>query len=245
MNTTSVKTGNPRSAWTRGLAQGLPIVLGYVPIGFAYGVLAQKSGLSARNTVLMSLLVYAGASQFIAAGLFAVGTSPLSIIVTTFVTNLRHLLMTASLAPHVRAWPRSLLPLFAFQVTDETFAVHATSFAGGVPHKGVAFCVNSMAQVAWLTGSWLGVVGGQYIPDPKPWGLDYALPALFIALLVMQIRDGGPARSRVQLGVALVTGLLAVGLTLLGLDQWAVIGATVLGATLGTMWEQWTKTASS
>ena len=250
-----MRTRTARTGWQRGLTQGLPIVLGYVPIGFAYGVLALNSGLSPRNTVLMSLLVYAGASQFIAAGLFAAGVSPLSIVLTTFVANLRHLLMTASLAPHVREWPRPLLPLFAYHVTDETFAVHTASFAAGASspddepvssgeparvglHRGAAFCVNVMAQAAWVTGSWLGVVGGQYIPDPRPWGLDYALPALFTALLVMQIRD------RVQLGVALITGALAVGLTLLGLDQWAVILATVLGATLAVMWEQWTKTSS-
>jgi 4-azaleucine resistance transporter AzlC len=240
----SARAGTARPGWQRGLAQGLPIVFGYVPIGFAYGVLATSSGLSPRDTVLMSLVVYAGASQFIAAGLFAAGVPPLSIVLTTFVTNLRHTLMSASLAPHVRDWPRSLLPLFAYQVTDETFAVHAASLpAEGGPsagvHRGAAFCVNVMAQVAWVTGSWLGVVGGQYIPDPRPWGLDYALPALFGALTVIQI-DGS-----VKLGVALVSGALSVGLTLLGLEQWAVIGATLLGATLGVLWERWTKPPSS
>ena len=258
-----MRTRTARTGWQRGLTQGLPIVLGYVPIGFAYGVLAINSGLSPRNTVLMSLLVYAGASQFIAAGLFAAGVSPLSIVLTTFVANLRHLLMTASLAPHVREWPRPLLPLFAYHVTDETFAVHTASFAAGASppadepvsaseparvglHRGAAFCVNVMAQAAWVTGSWLGVIGGQYIPDPRPWGLDYALPALFAALLVMQIRGGRKAAGvRVHLGVALITGVLAVGLTLLGLDQWTVILATVLGATLGVLGEQWIKTPSS
>jgi 4-azaleucine resistance transporter AzlC len=235
----SVKTGMGRAGWQRGLALAAPIVLGYVPIGFAYGVLASKSGLSPRNTVLISLLVYAGASQFIAAGLFAAGVPPLSIVLTTFVVNLRHLLMSASLAPHVRAWPRSILPIFAYQVTDETFAVHSTAFSSGDVHRGAAFCVNAMAQVAWITGSWLGVIGGQYLPDPRPWGLDYALPALFGALLVFQIGD------RVQAGVALATGALSVGLTLLGLDQWAVILATLLGATLGLWWERWTKPSSS
>ena len=249
-----VKTSLERARWQRGLSLGLPIVFGYVPIGFAYGVLAIKSGLSPRNTVLMSLIVYAGASQFIAAGLFAAGASPALIVLTTFVTNLRHLLMSAALAPHVRAWPRPLLPLFAYEVTDETFAVHAATFAsasakadaasGGAIHRGAAFCVNGMAQVAWISGSFLGVIGGQYIPDPKPWALDYALPALFAALLMMQVR-GDRGLDRIHLGVAAITGLLAVGLTLLGLDQWAVILSTVLGATLGMVWEQWTKPSSS
>ena len=70
-DTPSLRAAPSKRGWQRGLALGAPIVLGYVPIGFAYGVLASKSGLSARNTLLMSLLVYAGASQFIAAGLFA------------------------------------------------------------------------------------------------------------------------------------------------------------------------------
>ena len=237
--TSSIHTARNRPGWQQGLAQGLPIVLGYVPIGFAYGILATKSGLSARDTVLMSLIVYAGASQFIAAGLFAGGVSPLSIVLTTFVANLRHLLMTASLAPHVRQWPKPALAAFAYQVTDETFAVHSARFTSVGASKAEAFCTNALAQVAWLTGSWLGVVGGQYIPDPRPWGLDYALPALFVALLVLQVRD------RVQVGVALAAGALSVGLMLAGLDQWAVILATLLGATLGVMVEKWTKTSSS
>ena len=242
MDTTLDQNRFEKQGWQRGLTQVLPIVLGYIPIGFAYGVLAQEAGLSPRNTVLMSLLVYAGASQFIATGLFASGISPLSIVLTTFVANLRHLLMSASLAPHVRRWRKPLLAAFAYQVTDETFAVHAARFVSApapVPvGKAEVFCVNLIAQAAWVFGGWLGIVGGQVIPDPRPWGLDYALSAMFIALLVLQIKN------RIQVGVALLTGALAVGLTLIGLDQWAVILATMVGATIGVIWENWTKTPS-
>jgi len=220
----------------------VPIVLGYLPIGFAYGVLATNAGLSARNVVLMSLLVYAGASQFIAAGLFAAGASPASIVLTTFVTNLRHLLMTASLAPHVAEWRWPRLTLFGYQVTDETFAVHAAGLASGPLRPAEAFCVNGAAQVAWVSGSWLGVLGGQIVPDPRPWGLDYALPALFVALLVLQIPPKNeetepPSKRRVQMAVAGTSGAAAVILSLLGLDPWGVILATLLGATLGVALE--------
>ncbi len=215
-----------------------PIVLGYVPIGFAYGILALKSGLSAQNVVLMSLLVYAGASQFIAAGLFAAGAPAPSIVLTTFVVNLRHLLMSASLSPHLNTWRKGELAAFAYELTDETFAVHAARVSSGPLNKVEAFWVNAVAQIAWITGSWLGVVGGQFIPDPRPWGLDFALPALFVALLVLQIRDW------VQVGVALITGAIAVALTVLGMDQWAVILATLAGATLGMGWERWNKARS-
>ena len=236
--TASIKASTTKAAWQRGLEHGSPIVLCYVPIDFSYGVMAEKSGLSPQNIVLMSLWVYAGASQFIAAGLFAAGVPPLSIVLTTFIVNLRHLLLSASVAPHLAAWPKHTLSAFAYQLTDATFAVHSARFASGLPNRVEALCVNVMAQAAWVSGSVLGVIGGQFVPDPKPWGLDYALPALFIALLVLQIRD------RLQVGVAVLTGLAAVGLTLLGLGQWAVILATLVGATLGVIGERWTKTPS-
>lgn len=228
-----------RASWHRGLSQAAPIVLGYLPIGFAYGVLADKVGLSPHSAVLMSVLVYAGASQFIAAGLFAAGALPLTIVVTTFLVNLRHALMSASLAPHLRSWRPGELAAFAYQLTDETFAVHATAFGDQPPNKVQAFCVNACAQLAWVSGSWLGVVGGQLIPDPKPWGLDYALPALFLALLVFQLR------TRIDLTVALIAGLLSVGLTWLGLNHVSVVLATCAGATLGAVWETHNKRSSS
>ncbi len=81
----------------------MPIALGYIPVGFAYGVLAQKAGLSAFNTVLMSIIGYAGSAQLIVVGLIAAGISPLSIIVTTVIVNLRHMLMSAALSPMASA----------------------------------------------------------------------------------------------------------------------------------------------
>ncbi len=234
-----IEARTARTSWHRGLSSAAPIVLGYLPIGFAYGVLAGKAGLTPHGAVLMSVLVYAGASQFIAAGLFAAGAPPSTIVVTTFLVNLRHALMSASLAPHLRGWRPRTLAAFAYQLTDETFAVHATQFIDRAPDKVQAFCVNACAQAAWVSGSWLGVYGGQLIPDPRPWGLDYALPALFLALLVFQLRG------RVDLAVALVAGVLAVALTWLGLNHVSIVLATCAGATLGAVWETQSKRSPS
>ena len=150
----SAQTGNAtrhkpsvRMAWRRAFERAVPIVLGYLPVGFAYGVLAQKTGLSTFNAVAMSVLVFAGSATLIAVGLFASGAGAASIIVTTFVVNLRHLLMSAALAPHVRSWRKTEQGLFAFQLTDETFALHAGSFPKGVPVKAEAFSVNVIAQM--------------------------------------------------------------------------------------------------
>ena len=225
--------------WLNGVVQALPIVLGYIPVGFAFGVLAQKAGLSMLMTLLMSVIVFAGSAQLISVGLFAAGMDPLSIILTTFVVNLRHMLFSAALSPHLSDWRKPELAGFAAEITDETFALHATRMDEADPPKAETFAVNLTAQVSWVLGTLLGIVGGQLISDIEPFALDYALPAMFIALLVMQIKN------RRQIFVAVLAGVLSVGLYMLGLDQWYVILATVIAATAGVALEQWTKKQSS
>ena len=207
--------------------QVLPVIFGYIPIGFAYGVLAQKNGLSAGSTLMMSLLVFAGSAQLIAVGLFAAGTGPASIIATTFIVNLRHLLMSASLAPFLKNWKKSEQAFFAFQLTDETFALHSNSFLTTEQPRSETLAINIIAQSAWLTGSFLGVMAGGLISDVKPIGLDYALPAMFIALLVWQLN------SSERLVAALLAGGTSTVLLLNGADQLHVILATLVGATFG------------
>jgi len=221
-----------RSSVFRGVARALPIVMGYVPIGFAYGVLAKQAGLSVFNAVAMSVLVYAGSAQLIGAGLFAAAAPALSIVATTFVVNLRHMLFSAALSPYLKGWRKSELAIFAYELTDETFAVHSAGFPEGVPSKAEVIAVNVTAQLSWLCGSWLGAVVGGLIKDVRPLALDYTLPAMFTALLVMQIKV------RAEIIVAALTGVLAVVLTLMGVGRWSVIVATVIGATLGVVFEQ-------
>ena len=226
-------------SWLCGFSRAIPITLGYIPIGFAYGVLAQKAGLSPFNVLAMSIFVYAGSSQLIAVGLFATMAAPLSIILTTFVVNLRHLLMSSALARYLHRWRKAQLAIFAYELTDETFALHTVGFQNGEPDFTETLAVNLTAQLSWVLGSWLGLVAGELITDVKPFALDYALPAMFIALLMMQIKN------RTQLLVALASGALAAGLLLAGLSQWYVILATLLGASLGVILEHWTKPSSS
>jgi 4-azaleucine resistance transporter AzlC len=225
--------------WLRGISRAVPIAMGYIPIGFAYGVLAQIAGLSTFNNLAMSIFVYAGSSQLIAVGLFSAKLAPLSIVLTTFVVNLRHMLMASALAPYLSRWRKPELAAFAYEITDETFAVHSLTFPQGAPGRTETLALNMAAQTSWVLGTALGVIAGNLITDVKPFGLDYALPAMFIALLVMQIRD------RVQVVVALLTGVLAVGLLLAGMTQWHVIVAAIVGTTLGVIFEEWTKPPSS
>lgn len=232
MNRTPYSVGSSdRPAWVRGIARAMPIVMGYIPIGFAYGVLAQQAGLSLFNTLAMSALVYAGSSQLIAAGLFAAAAPALSIIATTFVVNLRHMLFSAALSPYLKGWRKWELAVFAYELTDESFALHSVRFASGIHSKIEAGALNLTAQLSWIVGTWLGAVVGGRIADIRPWALDYTLSAMFIALLVMQIKH------RLEVIVALLTGFLAVALARWGVGQWSVILATVTGATIGVALE--------
>lgn len=218
---------SPLAECWRGVRRAIPIVLGYIPIGFAYGVLAGKSGLSDTNTLLMSLIVFAGSAQFIAVGLFASGTGPAAVILTTFVVNLRHMLMAASLAPSLAGWKKRYLVFFSYELTDETFALHSAASSKLSDCRLEALSLNMTAQTSWVLGTILGIVASGLIGDVKPLGLDYALAAMFIGLLV------GQCDNPVRVITALLSGGIATLLYLAGWHQFHIIVATIAGATLG------------
>lgn len=232
----AASTVSNQRAFIAGMIEAAPIVFGFIPIGIAFGVLANKAGLSDTNILLLSMIVYAGSSQFIAVSLMEANVPAISIILTTFIVNLRHLLMSAALAPYLGRWRRKELAAFAFHLTDETFALHSIRFPRGVPPKAQVFGLNATVQVAWVLGTWLGITLGGFIGEVEPWGLDFALPAMFVALLAIQVKG------KVQISVAALAGLLSVALVLSGMGRWNVILATFIGASIGTMVDTWIKT---
>ncbi len=221
-----------------GLGPALPVVLGYLPIGFAFGVLAAGAGMSAAGSLLMSLIVFAGSAQLVAVGLIVQGLNPWAIIATTFVINLRHLLMSASLSPYMQKWSGLQIAGFSFELTDETFGVHSLRFNRGETAPNPALLINLVCHLAWVIGSLLGVLTGGLIGDVRPLGLDYALPAMFIALLVMQLRG------RVYLAAAAIAAGLSMLIWYAGLTQWNVILAAVAAAAAGAGVERWQKQRS-
>jgi 4-azaleucine resistance transporter AzlC len=170
-----------------GLSAGWPICLGYLPIGMAFGVLAQKAGLTPLQIGMMSILVFAGSAQFIAVAMLSAGASAVAIVTTTFVVNLRHVLMSSALAVYLRAAHRGLLALFAYGVTDESFAVNLPRFHARNWNLSRALVVNHSANLVWLFSTVAGGIGGRFIPEGAL-GIDYALIAMFICLLIFQIR---------------------------------------------------------
>jgi 4-azaleucine resistance transporter AzlC len=191
-----------------GLAAAWPICLGYVPIGLAFGVLAQKAGLGPWHVALMSIFVFAGGSQFIAVAMLAAGTAPVSIVATTLVVNLRHILMSSSLATHLQGTSHRFLALFAYGVTDESYAVNMTRFRTGGWHRLSALTLNHAANLTWIFCTIAGVFAGQLIPQ-KAFGIDYALTGMFLCLLVFQLRG------RIYWVTAIIGGALSLTLYLL------------------------------
>ncbi len=212
----------------QGVRMGLPIVLGYIPLGFAFGVLAVKAGMPPFIAVAMSVFVLAGSGQLIAANLVAAGASAFTVIFANFMVNLRHILMAAALAPHLAPLSKPLRALFALEMTDEVFAVHSTAFRQGMSCEAPRlFGCNVTAHLGWIGGTALGAFSGTLISDVRPWGLDYALPAMFLGLLLPLCWE------RLHLLVAVLSALLSVLFTLAGLGKSSVIVATVLAAALG------------
>ena len=222
------QTGHIRIPLYQGAAAAWPICLGYMPIGLAFGILAQKAGLSPLEIGLMSVIVFAGSSQFIAVSMLAAGASLISIVVTTFIVNLRHFLMSSALAVYLKNTDRKKLSFFAYGVTDESFAVNLSKFRDEHWDLNSALVTNFTANFTWILTTMLGGIGGQFIPA-HAFGIDYALIAMFICLLVFQIRGF------VYVITAIIAGLFAVSLSILIPGNSYIVIASMAAAAIGVV----------
>jgi 4-azaleucine resistance transporter AzlC len=215
----------------QGAQAAWPICIGYFPIGLALGVLAQKAGLAPLEIGLMSLLVFAGSAQFIAVSMLTSGAAATSIVVTTLLVNLRHVLMSSSLAVYLRGTSPWFVSLYSYGVTDESFAVNLTRFREGGWHRYQALVVNHVSNAAWIMATILGGYCGQFIPAGA-FGIDYALVAMFLCLLVFQLRGA------VYAVTAVIAGIIATVGSLVMEGNAYVIVASMAAATLGFFLKQ-------
>lgn len=229
------RTEDSSRAFVRGIELGLPIFLGYMPVGMAFGVLAMGLGFSPISAVVCSATALAGAGQFIALSVLAAGGGVVSVIVATTVVNLRYLLFGMTLSPHLRATPMRTQSWLAFTLTDETFAVNIADVRKGEATGSSMAGVGAIAWSGWVLGTIVGVIGAGWIGDPERWGLQFAMPAMFAALFVALAED----RRHVIVGAAAAALALAVPLVAhLGIElqpSWATIIAAVGAATVATL----------
>lgn len=222
-----------------GVIKTLPLALGAVPFGLAYGVVAIQAGFTVAETVLMSLVVFAGASQFMAVVMVQAGAGIPLVVASTLLVNLRHLMMGLSISPYLSEatpwWQRVL----AFAMTDESYLTSVTHYREqdaeqGNPH----FMLGSGGSiyVAWGIASLVGALAGHSIANPLKWGLDFAMPATFLTMLLPQV-----VSKRLAIVVA-VSAVVATSAYVLMPGKWyiilAVVAATVTGVTLETLAEK-------
>ena len=211
-----------------GIRAAWPICLGYVPIGLAFGVLAQKAGLSPLAIGLMSVLVFAGSAQFIAVAMLEAGSGIAAIVVTTLTVNLRHLLMSSALCVHLKGIRKPWLALFAYGITDESFALNLVKFREGIWDWKRALTVNHVTNAVWVTSTVIGGLGGAFIPA-HAFGIDYALTSMFLCLLVYQLRG------RLYVLTGLIAGIAAVVISLTIPGNSYIVAASVIAATAGLL----------
>ena len=213
-----------------GMIKAFPLVIGYLPIAISFGVISLNAGIPLLQTVLMSLLVYAGASQFMAINMFTVGAGALEIVMATFVLNLRHFIMSLSLMNLWDHLPKRWKSIFAFGITDETFAIASLKTEEDAAASSKAYLIGLLvtAYGSWVSGTLIGGLLAGVIPPTISESMSIGLYGMFIGLLV-------PAVQRLwKTGIVAVVSMgLCTLFNQFFASGWSIILAAVIGATLG------------
>ena len=230
METTNALPAPPRLEFFSGIKAELPILLGVIPFGMIYGVLALGAGIPAGAAQAMSWIVFAGSAQFVSSQLVHAGAPALVIVLTVGVVNLRHALYSASLAPYLKPLRPAWKWLLAYLLTDEAYFVTILHYekesegeensSAGLNRHWFFLGAGLALWATWQASTAAGILLGAVIPSS--WSLDFTLALTFIALVVPALRDRAGVAAALSAGVVAV---LAYGLPFkLGLGLAAAVG---------------------
>lgn len=223
-----------KSIWA-GFKQLTPISLFVIVFGLAFGLAATQAGLGNDSSLLMSALVFAGASQFASLELWGAQVPVLPLVVTVFAVNARHLLMGATLYPYLRHLPPAKRYAVMFVVSDANWAMSMQAFGQGKPGLGILFGGGLALWTFWVLGTWLGLYFGSAIHDPVSLGLDMVMGCFLLAMVV-----GGEKNLR-MLVVWIVAGCASMlAYWYLPANSHVVVGA-LAGGLLGALWMEESK----
>ena len=210
-----------------GVKTALPVILGILPVAVAFAVLSEHSGLTTLETILMSTLVFAGASQIMAVGMLVAGSGILPIVLATFILNFRHVIMGTCVMNRMLDTPMWKRAILCFGVTDESFAIFTTNEeTNNTPYYFAG--VISVTYSTWVLGTIAGCAASQFLPTLVSRSLGIALFAMFIGLVIPNIRKN------IELGfLVILTAFLNVIFNYFLPSSWAIIFATLVGAFLG------------
>lgn len=220
------KTAHMKQLLKTALIKTLPVMAGYLVLGFGFGLIAETNGYGVLWVLAMSLFVFAGSMQYVLVGLLTAGASVLTTALTTLMVNARHLFYGISMiGPYQGAGKRK--PYLIFALTDETYSLVCTGEApDGLPFHRYCFCVSLLNQCYWVLGSALGALAGSLITINTA-GVDFAMTALFLTVFVEQWKS---TKNHLPAIIGIAASVLC--LVLFGRDSFLIPSMLVIGAAL-------------
>lgn len=207
-----------RKIWKAALPYTLPVCMGYIFLGIAFGVLMVSGGFHPFWALLMSVCVYAGSMQFVAVDLLAGPFAPLTAALMTLMVNARHIFYGLSMLERFKICGK-LKPYMMFSLSDETYSLLCSArVPEGMDKKWFMFFIALMDQLYWIAGTAIGALAGSLIPFDST-GIDFAMTALFIVIFVEQWES---TRNHIPAVLGLAVTLLC--LVIFGPD-WFIIAA--------------------
>ncbi|SCB75026.1 AzlC family ABC transporter permease [Weissella bombi] len=215
----------------------LPTVLGYIGISAAFGIIAQSSGLSVLLILLISIIDYAGAAQFVIVTMLLSHSPFLSIVLSVFLVNSRLILMSTTLTPYFKNESLMKNIFIGTFLTDESFALGMNKL--NYTNNKLSFTwfnsVNLVSYVTWVIGTFIGATLGSLITHPEKLGLNFAITAMFIGLLYLQMISDQSIKFNIQLVVILITLIMVyIGLIFIPANL-VILLTTVIVCYLGTV----------
>lgn len=180
-----------RGGLLHGMRRGIPLGLTSVIFGLVFGVLSRQAGLTIAQACLMSGVVNAGSSQLVALSMWATPVPILPIVATTLLINMRLVLLAITLRPWYARLPAPAAYGTYFFLTDGAWALAFVELQKGSPDGAFMLGVGIVMYICWIGATAIGRITGAAIHDPSSWGLDFAIVAVFVALLVPLARHKG------------------------------------------------------
>ncbi|MFT8402101.1 MAG: AzlC family ABC transporter permease [Lentilactobacillus diolivorans] len=204
---------NPELTVSSASRETLPTVFGYIGIGMAFGIVGKAAGLSPLLVTLMSIITYAGSAQFVIVSMLVAHSPIASIIFSVFLVNSRMILMSTTLAPYFKGESLFKNVLVGTLLTDESFALGMNKLNYTESHLNFSWfnTANVISYLTWIVSSLVGAVLGNFISNPEKFGLDFALVAMFIGLLYLQLISDKAINFNLQL---IVVGFVLIAIYL-------------------------------
>ena len=220
-----------------GVKDTLPTVFGYIGIGLAFGIIASSVGLNPFFVGAMSLFIYAGGAQFIIISMLSSGFPILSIVLATFLVNSRMILMSMATAPFFKRYSVFKNIIIGTFLTDESFALgmNKQNYTNGRLTCEWFNTANLVSYITWVLSSILGALLGGIVKDPKVLGLDFALVAIFIGLLYLQVISDITIKKKVQFLVIVVVFFLVYFVMIFIPSNLLIIVVTLIGCGIGVV----------